>query len=170
MISEESMNRSLANDLANQDGHFFSSVDYVHEALPLGSRFADPIWDFSELARMSQGSKVLHIAKIPGEYGVTTRHLLMVQGRPTHPVVLESGIIVSAKPAPFASMMDRAYLMRMLARWGTARNLDRFSAWTQNDLDDLLADLRAGSHRPGGKAVGATTRRYGVLSWGLPIA
>jgi hypothetical protein len=127
--------------------------------MPDGSRFGDPTWDFNIIARMSQRSKKLHIAQTPGLYGETARHLLMAQCRPTHPTVIESGIIVSATPVPFGTLIDAHYRLRTMAAWGTARDLNSFAEWTQADLNDLLDDLRSGNHKPDGEALGSTTVR-----------
>lgn len=150
---------SSASPESSVPANIFRDSEHVHEALPAGPQFGDDVWDFGELARMNQRSKKFGIGTIPGSYGVTARHLLMVKGRPTHPKVMECGIVVSARPAPYVDLIDTGYILRTLATWGVARNLGSFSAWRQDHLDALLEDLHAGNHRPDGEVLSATTIR-----------
>ena len=149
---------------ADDPGHskgkdIFQPWDYVHDLLPVGSEFGDPIWDYSSLARQSEAERRIDVSSIGGGYGDTARHLLMLRGRPSHARVLEAGVVLRAKPAPLTNLTNQFSRLRVLAAWGQARRLASFAEWSQREVDLFVSDMHFGKHRPNGEAVGPSGMR-----------
>ena len=152
---------TVAADASEPLSHqaIFQPWEHVHDLLPDGSEFGDPVWDYTSLARPSQAERRIDVSSIEGPYGGTARHLLMLQGRPSHPQVLEAGVVLRAKPAPLSTLIDQFLRLRILARWGEARSLSSFAEWSQGDVDLFVSDMHLGRHRPNGEAVGPSGMR-----------
>ncbi len=158
------MSRAAELRLWTPLGGPFHFQDHIHDLLPQGSRFGDDFWDYTPIAFPSDTTRRLHFGRVPDGYQETVRTFLALRGRPTHPGVVERGVVLPGRPAPVSALSGLFTQLRTLALWGNASGLHSFRGWTQADADRFVTNAQEGKHRPEGRAlVPDTLRGYTVL-------
>jgi hypothetical protein len=146
----------------HKSGALFLPREPVFESRYDGPLFGDTVWDFTNIvSRKSQGDRRIDLGTIPSGYREDAACILMVLAQPVHESVVAQGVVRKAHASPVSTIIGRFGALRTLSVWGTLRGLDAFADWEPNDADQLLTDLRAGSHRQDGPVLlPGTVRHY----------
>lgn len=146
--------------LCRDDGSVaVSPSEHVHDNMLHGSTFGEDRWDFEEIRRPAYPTRYLSFERIPISYRLDVKLYLLFQGRPHHPYAVETGVVLRRKPASLNSLYATLSRFSLLSPWGEQKGLTSFSAWTPDDAEDFLDDLRSGSHREKGRSNDPTTVR-----------
>jgi hypothetical protein len=145
-----------------ESGAVFLPREPVYESRYDGPLFGDTVWDFTNIvSRKSQGDRRIDLRTIPSGYREDAACILMVLAQPVHESVVAEGVVRKAHASPVSTLIGRFGALRTLSVWGALRGLDAFADWKPNDADQLLIDLRSGSHRKGGPVLlPGTVRHY----------
>lgn len=124
--------------------------------------YGEDVWDLRPIIhRESLGDRTIDLRSVPASYRESVRNFLVVLANPTHPAVVEAGVVHSADPTPAAGITASFYRLRKITLWGDAQGLSDFPDWTPLHANRFLQALREGKHGPAAAPLAPTSiRRY----------
>lgn len=127
-----------------------SPHDFIHEAIPGGSRFGDEAWDYQAIRPAGHPTRWVRFSRIPVGYRYDVKLYALLQGRPHHPVAVDAGVSIRRDVGTMDAVLDVVDRLAVLTAWGQSKGLATFKDWNEKHADDFLTDLRSGEHREGG--------------------
>jgi hypothetical protein len=107
-----------------------------------GPRFGDDPWDCREVrGRASVNDRYLDLRTLPSGWQEPTREVLFCLANPTHPVVIERGIVRKSRGAKAVTLFRLVGTLRLVLHWAADRGVSSPSLWTAAHSDDLLVIL-----------------------------
>jgi hypothetical protein len=153
--------RRLLHDAADAlESAHFAAEELVWLGEPMGPRFGEQLWDVSALVtRSNMAERSIWFGDLAAAWSLAIREACAYLAHPTHPALVEAGVIRRARTRSLSGIMGVAADLSTIARWATARGMPRPADLTQQDADDLLFAMGAGTHRPDGRPVKPSSKR-----------